>query len=84
MFPPKYLAYAIGVWGCGAICGPILGPLLGGFTYQANGWRWPLWCVKLEALRARTDQPQGIDMAFWRLLGRHFTVLPRDKWKECE
>lgn len=45
MFPPKYLAYAIGVWGCGAICGPVLGPLLGGFTYAANGWRWPLWVL---------------------------------------
>jgi len=45
MFPPKYLAYAIGVWGCGAVCGPIIGPLLGGFTYQANGWTWPLWFV---------------------------------------
>ncbi|CAD6580942.1 MAG: hypothetical protein TREMPRED_002874 [Tremellales sp. Tagirdzhanova-0007] len=45
MFPPKHLAYAIGIWGCGAICGPVLGPLLGGFTYQAKGWTWPLWVL---------------------------------------
>ncbi|WWD17614.1 hypothetical protein CI109_102055 [Kwoniella shandongensis] len=45
MFVPKYLAYAIGVWGCGAVCGPVLGPLLGGFTYQAKGWTWPLWVL---------------------------------------
>jgi DHA1 family multidrug resistance protein-like MFS transporter len=45
LFRPKHLAYAIGVWGCGAICGPIFGPLLGGFTFQAKGWTWPLWYV---------------------------------------
>jgi DHA1 family multidrug resistance protein-like MFS transporter len=45
MFKPKHLAYAIGVWGCGAVCGPVLGPLLGGFTYQAKGWTWPLWVL---------------------------------------
>ncbi|WWC66124.1 uncharacterized protein I206_100024 [Kwoniella pini CBS 10737] len=45
MFRPKHLAYAIGVWGCGAICGPVIGPLLGGFTYQAKGWTWPLWVL---------------------------------------
>jgi len=45
MFRPKHLAYAIGVWGCGAVCGPVIGPLLGGFTYQAKGWTWPLWVL---------------------------------------
>ncbi|OCF54365.1 hypothetical protein L486_08279 [Kwoniella mangroviensis CBS 10435] len=45
MFKPKHLAYAIGVWGCGAVCGPVIGPLLGGFTYQAKGWTWPLWVL---------------------------------------
>ncbi|WVQ97280.1 hypothetical protein IAU59_004391 [Kwoniella sp. CBS 9459] len=45
MFRPKHLAYAIGVWGCGAVCGPVIGPLLGGFTYQAKGWTWPLWTL---------------------------------------
>jgi len=45
LFRPKHLAYAIGVWGCGAICGPIFGPLLGGFTFQAKGWTWPIWVL---------------------------------------
>ncbi|WRT64422.1 uncharacterized protein IL334_001354 [Kwoniella shivajii] len=45
MFLPKHLAYAIGVWGCGAVCGPVIGPLLGGFTYQAKGWTWPIWTL---------------------------------------
>ncbi|KAK8866180.1 hypothetical protein IAR55_001331 [Kwoniella newhampshirensis] len=45
MFSLKHLAYAIGVWGCGAVCGPVLGPLLGGFTFQAKGWTWPLWTL---------------------------------------
>ncbi|WWD09699.1 hypothetical protein V865_007827 [Kwoniella europaea PYCC6329] len=45
MFKPKHLAYAIGVWGCGAVCGPVIGPLLGGFTYRAKGWTWPLWVL---------------------------------------
>lgn len=29
MFRPKHLAYALGVWGCGAVSGPVFGPLLG-------------------------------------------------------
>ncbi|KAK1925413.1 MFS general substrate transporter [Papiliotrema laurentii] len=45
MFAPKHLAYALGVWGCGAVSGPVFGPLLGGFTYQAKGWTWPLWVL---------------------------------------
>ncbi|KAK4689526.1 MFS transporter, DHA1 family, multidrug resistance protein, partial [Tremellales sp. Uapishka_1] len=45
MFTPKHLAYAIGVWGCGAVCGPVIGPLLGGFVFEANGWQWPLWVL---------------------------------------
>ncbi|WVR06123.1 hypothetical protein IAU60_003153 [Kwoniella sp. DSM 27419] len=45
MGDPKHLAYAIGIWGCGAVCGPVIGPLLGGFTFQAKGWTWPLWVL---------------------------------------
>jgi len=45
MFKPKYLAYAIGVWGGGGACAPVLGPLLGGFAYQAKGWTWPIWVL---------------------------------------
>lgn len=45
MFRPKQLAYALGIWSCGAVCGPHFGPLLGGFAFQRNGWQWPLWYV---------------------------------------
>ena len=45
MFNPAQLAYAIGVWGCGAVCGPVLGPLLGGFAYQHKGWTWTIWVL---------------------------------------
>ena len=45
MFPATQLAYAIGVWSCGAICGPVMGPLLGGFVHQAKGWTWTIWVL---------------------------------------
>jgi DHA1 family multidrug resistance protein-like MFS transporter len=54
MFAPKHLAYALGVWGCGAVSGPVFGPLLGGFTYQAKGWTWPLWWVDSWSTTWRT------------------------------
>jgi len=43
MYVPKTRAYAIGVWGLGAVCGPVLGPLVGGFASENLGWRWTIW-----------------------------------------
>ncbi|KAL1745321.1 major facilitator superfamily domain-containing protein [Schizophyllum fasciatum] len=43
MFAPKTRAYAMGMWGTGAVCGPVLGPIIGGFAAEALGWRWSLW-----------------------------------------
>jgi DHA1 family multidrug resistance protein-like MFS transporter len=40
LYEPKYAAYALGIWGVGAVAGPVLGPMLGGFTFSANGWTW--------------------------------------------
>lgn len=36
---PAYLA----IWSLGAVSGPVLGPVIGGFSAQANGWRWPFF-----------------------------------------
>ncbi|KZF26428.1 putative caffeine resistance protein 5 [Xylona heveae TC161] len=43
IYPPKQRAYAMAVWGVGAVCGPVMGPLIGGFAAQAKGWRWTIW-----------------------------------------
>lgn len=43
MFAPKKRAYAIGLWGIGAVSGPCLGPLVGGFAAEAKGWTWTIW-----------------------------------------
>jgi hypothetical protein len=29
LYEPKYAAYALGIWGVGAVAGPVLGPMLG-------------------------------------------------------
>ncbi|GAA5967513.1 hypothetical protein JCM11641_000571 [Rhodosporidiobolus odoratus] len=41
IFPPHYIAIAVGAWAIGAVCGPVFGPVVGGFAAQANGWTWP-------------------------------------------
>lgn len=45
VWPPKKVAYAIGIWGNFAICGPVLGPLIAGFAVENKNWQWAIWIL---------------------------------------
>ena len=91
MFRPKQLAYALGIWSCGAVCGPHFGPLLGGFAFQANGWQWPLWYALSPPFHAspagavRKDRQINVGRVLtWLAAGTLLLItvcLPETSWK---
>jgi MFS transporter, DHA2 family, multidrug resistance protein len=53
-FPPHLHAFAIVMWGVGAVFGPVAGPIVGAIATEAYNWRWAFFMIVPPGICALT------------------------------